>query len=445
MDVPERNTDMSASATPSGSWIASICRRLPEPAVIISMAICVGLLAGCATTLLKRGIAWIGRFASAGNPAEPGWFLLLLPLAGIMLAVLYQKTVGEDLSHGTDQLNKRIKTGRVSMKRNMIWNPLLACLITVGLGGSAGSEGPSAVSGAAIGSRAAKWAGLSPKAMRILLGCGAGAGIAGIFKSPVGGMLFTIEVLRMELSATAMVALVSSCLASFTSAYVLSGFTWDVGFAGRGTFDPAHIGWIALLGLVCGLYSLYYNKTQAATARGLARIKNPWTKALAAGSALSLMVFLLPPMFGEGYGIISDIINNTGAHLFSFSPLYKETLHPSFMLACVAGVLLLKGIAVGAVNYGGGVAGEFAPTLFAGCLTGYLFATLMRMAGIDLPVDNFALMGMAGVMAGTVKAPMMAVFIAAEISDSYSFILGFILVAVISFVITGRPFRMPKS
>lgn len=280
--------------------------------------------------------------------------------------------------------------------------------------------------------------------MRILLGCGAGAGIAGIFKSPVGGMLFTIEVLRMELSATAMTALVSSCLAAFSSAYILSGFTWDVGFAGRGTFDPSHIGWMALLGLVCGIYSLYYNKTLTLTAKFLSRISNRWKRAAIAGTALSLMVFLLPPMFGEGYGVVDIIINHLDTPFFGLSPFSHAALNPTVSLTLIAAILLLKGMAVGAVNYGGGVAGQFAPTLFAGCLVGYLFATTANACGVSLPTANFALMGMAAVMAGTIKAPMMAVFIAAEISDSYSFILGFILVSVIAYIITARPFRLIK-
>ncbi len=444
-EISNKPTNAAHDAQQSGhsSRLARICGRMPEPAAIITAAVIAGSLAGCASFLLKSGISRLGHLLTA-HLAGDIWLMLLFPLAGMAMSVAYQKLAGEDLSRGTDQLKERIGSGRFSMKRSLMWNPLVACLITVGFGGSAGSEGPCAVSGAAIGSRAAKWFGLSPRAMRILLGCGAGAGIAGIFKSPVGGMLFTIEVLRMELSATAMTALVSSCLAAFSSAYILSGFTWDVGFAGRGTFDPSHIGWMALLGLVCGIYSLYYNKTLTLTAKFLSRISNRWKRAAIAGTALSLMVFLLPPMFGEGYGVVDIIINHLDTPFFGLSPFSHAALNPTVSLTLIAAILLLKGMAVGAVNYGGGVAGQFAPTLFAGCLVGYLFATTANAYGVSLPTANFALMGMAAVMAGTIKAPMMAVFIAAEISDSYSFILGFILVSVIAYIITARPFRLIK-
>lgn len=444
-EISNKPTNAAHDAQQSGhsSRLARIWGRMPEPAAIITAAVIAGSLAGCASFLLKSGIAQLGHLLTA-HLAGDIWLMLLFPLAGMVMSVAYQKLAGEDLSRGTDQLKERIGSNRFSIKRSLMWNPLVACLITVGFGGSAGSEGPSAVSGAAIGSRTAKWFGLSPRAMRILLGCGAGAGIAGIFKSPVGGMLFTIEVLRMELSATAMTALVSSCLAAFSSAYILSGFTWDVGFAGRGTFDPSHIGWMALLGLVCGIYSLYYNKTLTLTAKFLSRISNRWKRAVIAGTALSLMVFLLPPMFGEGYGVVDIIINHLDTPFFGLSPFSHAALNPTVSLTLIAAILLLKGMAVGAVNYGGGVAGQFAPTLFAGCLVGYLFATTANACGVSLPTANFALMGMAAVMAGTIKAPMMAVFIAAEISDSYSFILGFILVSVIAYTITARPLRIIK-
>lgn len=398
----------------------------------------VGVMAGIATSMLKHMIAWIGLLISKCiRPSGFNWEIMLFPLLGVMLAIFFQKKiVKEDLAHGTKLIKARMLSGNYYFPDNLMWNPLLACWMTVGFGGSAGAEGPSAYSGGAIGSCVARWLGISSDGMRILVGCGAGAGIAGIFKAPVGGVLFTLEVLNMPMVTVAVMSLVVACLCSFATSYVISGFHWNTSFTAAVPFDPHHLVWFMILGVFCGLYCIYYNHTRHVTAKALGKISSVWVKGLSSGLWLAIMVFLFPALFGEGYQIMTGMINHDDSTLFVYSPFFRESGGYVWTVVLIAAILLIKGVAVAAANYGGGVAGEFAPTLFAGSLAGYLFAIVANhLFGVGLPPGTFALVGMAGVMAGSVGAPLMSIFIAAECTASYTFLLAFMFTAAISYIV----------
>ncbi len=413
---------------------------LPENGRIAVGAVFVGIIAGIATSALKWAILCVGKWMSLFlNPESSNWNFMLYPIIGLFLALTFQLLVKQQLSHDTALLKQRIATGDYYFKKSLMWNPLIACWLTIGFGGSAGGEGPSAFSGGAIGSCVSRWLGIPAEGMAILVACGAGAGIAGIFKSPVGGALFTLEVLKMSLSTIAVLCLILACLCSFATSYMITNFTWDVSFQAAVPFNPHHLLWFALLGLFCGIYSIYYNHTRNLMARRLSGVKNIWIKCLVSGIGMSVMIFFLPAMFGEGYDVMTQLINDIDKSLFLFSPFIKEMDKTAWVIGLLVAILLLKSFAVAAANYGGGVAGEFAPTLFAGSVAGFLFATVMNLAfDLNLPPGTFALMGMAGVMTGTVGAPLMSIFIAAECSASYGFLLGFMLTAGISYiVVTG--------
>lgn len=420
---------------------------LSEKSRVVTAAVFVGTMAGFATFLLKEGISRLGHLLTSHfAETHANYLFLLYPVIAILLATLYQVCIRENLAHGTEQLKHRLSTDNYRMKRNMIVSPLLGCLITVGLGGSAGAEGPSAFSGAAIGDRTARWFKLSPYTTRILFGCGAAAGIAGIFKSPIGGVMFAIEILRMELSVLGLLAVTCASLTAFSVSYILSGFTWNVTLIHHQAFIPGHMWWIALLGIICGVYSLYYDATQKMAGKWLQHVSNKWVRALLCGCGLAIIIFMLPSMFGEGYDVVAHVVNGDKTPLLIYSPFYKDALHMPFLLTGVIAVLLLKGAAVGATNSGGGVAGEFAPTIFAGCLMGFLFAcTVNYLFGADLLPEDFALIGTAAVMAGTLRAPVMAIFIAAEISNRYNFILAFIAAAALSFFVTEGLRKLSKE
>lgn len=422
--------------------------HLSEKTRVVMAAVFVGAMAGLATFLLKEGMARLEHFLTGHfNETHANYMFLLYPIIGILLATLFQSCINENLAHGTEQLKHRLNTSNFRMKRNLIISPLLGCLATVGFGGSAGAEGPSAFSGAAIGDRASRWFKLSPYATRILFGCGAAAGIAGIFKSPIGGVMFAIEILRMELTVLGLLAVTCASLTAFSISYILSGFTWNVTLLHPQAFDPHQILWIALLGICCGLYSIYYDFTKKKAGEFFANIPNKWTRAIICGSMLAVVIFMLPSLFGEGYDVVAHVVNGDKTPLLTYSPFYKYTIHMPFLIvAGIAAVLLLKGAAVGATNSGGGVAGAFAPTIFAGCLMGYLFAIIVNaLFGTDLLPEDFALIGTAAVMSGTLKAPIMAIFIAAEISNRYNFILAFIAAAALSFFVAEGIRRIIRS
>lgn len=415
--------------------------RLPglisENGKVMVAAIFVGTMAGIATFLLKESISFLsGMITHNLSISKLNYQFLIYPAIGILFATIFQLFMNEDLSNGSEQLKSKVTSSNYQMRSNMILSPLLGCLMTVGLGGSAGAEGPSAFSGAAIGSTTARWFKLSPSTTRILFGCGAAAGIAGIFKSPVGGIMFAIEILRMEFSVMGLLAVIGASVTSFAVCFTLSGFSWNIILTGHQLFEPTQLLWIALLGIFCGIYSFYYNYTQTVSGKFLKRIQNRWIRAGISGLGLGVLILLFPPLFGEGYNTVSDVINSNAPLILFYSPLYSYSANTVILLFGIAGILLIKGFAVGATNNGGGIAGKFAPTIFAGCLCGYLFAmTVNFFFDANLSPQNFALIGTAAVMAGALKAPLMAIFIAAEISDRYNFIIAFIVVAVFSYII----------
>lgn len=409
----------------------------PEGGTLIVAATITGTLAGLGTFFLRRGMEWIFSLCRVELEVDRFNYLFLVFLAiAIFGSVIYQRLIGENLAGSTGQIRSRFASGNYDFKRNHIFSPLIGCLVTVGFGGSAGAEGPCAFSGAAIGSKIAGMFKMSPQMVRILFGCGAAAGISGIFKSPIGGLFFAVEVLKMEMTVVGIVAVTFACLAAFCAAYVLGGYVWNVQIMTDMIFIPEHFGWIALLGVACGIYSIYYCNTQDLASRFFKSIGNIWLRAAICAVGLGVMIMILPAMFGEGYNIVSDLVNGIDRTLLEFGPFYKDFDRMPLVLCIVGVMLLLKGAAVGAVNSGGGVAGEFVPTIFAGALLGFMFATIANMCGHALPVDNFVLIATAAVMAGTIKAPLMAIFIAAEVSDRYGFLLGFLLAAGISFAIS---------
>lgn len=409
---------------------------IPESAVIVVAAAVAGSLAGLGAFILHGGLHLLSGWLH--QPLEiDGFnyqFLIYVPL-GMICAVAYQKWLKADLQGSTGIIKSVLNSNNPTLRDNYCYTPLAGCLLTVGMGASAGAEGPCALAGAAFGNKAGGWFKLSPQARRLIFGCGAAAGIAGIFKSPFGGFFFAVEVLGLEMSVVGMTACISSCLMAFAVAYVLGGFQWNIQILPDLQFIPDHFGWIALLGVVAGLYSIYYSYTQSLAARFFGKIKNRWVSAATAGLGIGMIVFLLPAMFGEGYGLVSDVLNGIDKTLLEYAPYYSDNHKIWVLFGIIGAMLLIKGAAVGAVNSSGGIAGEYVPTIFAGCLLGFIFATFCNMHGVDLPVENFALIATAATMAGIIKAPLMSTFIATEVSDRYSFLLAFMLASAISFSI----------
>lgn len=415
------------------SWRTDHVSDMPFVFILATVA---GIIIGGCAALLKHTIDWVSSLMLShfSNP-HPNYYLLAIPIVGILLTgILCRYVLHVNAAHGVRQLMAGFKKHIYDVSKKFVYSPFLASTVTLGLGGSAGSEGPIATTGAAIGSNIGKLFRLSPDLLMIMVGCGAGAGIAGIFKAPVGGALFTLEVLGLPLSTVSVIALFVSCLASGLTAYVLSGCTIDITVMQLAPFDPAIILPAIVLGLFAGCYSLYYSYIMKKIGAWLTGMPNVWIKNLTGGVILASLVFIFPSLYGEGYGVVGEIINGDSQGLTNGS--FFAAMHDdAWALILVAtGVVAAKCFATSATNNGGGVAGDFAPTLFAGCVVGFLFAMLAnKLFGLGLSASEFALFGMAGVMAGAIRAPLMAIFLVMEMTASYSLILPIVIVATLSF------------
>lgn len=417
--------------------MAEWCRRhLGVRPLAFIVATVIGLTAGLGAFLLKRAIDWLSKVLTSGlNAMGPDWLLVLLPVIGIVLTgILCRYVFRSDLSHGVRQLKQALKVHDYRRPASLMYSPLIASTITLGFGGSAGSEGPIAAVGAAIGSNIARVFRLDSHTMMIMLGCGAGAGIAGIFTAPIGGALFTLEVLRMSLTTYTVTLLLVSTLTAAMTAFLLSGCTVDIAISHVSTFDASLIGWVILLGIACGIYSLYYSYIVKRVEHLLNAIASPWVRNCLAGLALGLMFLLFPSLYGEGYGVIGHLINGNFSALTVDSIFAADGSGGWLMAGIAAGVVALKCFATSATNSGGGVSGEFAPTLFAGSVMGYLFAVTANLFfDASLPVPLFAYLGLAGVMAGVIRAPLMAIFLTFELTGAYGLLLPLTITGAISF------------
>lgn len=404
--------------------------------ILLTVAFFTGLVTGAFAALLKGIIALLTKvLTSHVGEGGPEWLLLVIPLVGILLTGIYVRYIlRNNVEHGVGQLVVDIKDNQPKMPSKLIYGPIIASSLTLGFGGSAGSEGPIAYTGAAIGSNMARWFGLSPQLVMIMVGCGAGAGIAGIFKAPVGGMLFTLEVLKMQMTTLSVMALIIAALTSAVTAYVLSGCTFDVSWTDHVQFSPSIIPWVVALGVFCGFYSYYYATVMKKMGKGYLRIRNPWIRNLASGAVLAVLVFLFPSLYGEGYGVVTQLINGDNGELLTHTFLFGDIDSVTVLIFVAASILAVKCWAASAANSGGGVAGDFAPTLFAGAVAGVFFGTVaQKYAGADISPAIFALLGMAAVMAGAIRAPLMSIFLVLEMADCYAYFLPVVVVATVSY------------
>lgn len=431
----QNDEDTLKPATRPWRWAAVVRERFGEQGLLFVVAAMTGLAAGTCAAVLKLAIGAMAKYmhhiCTSGNY---WWPMLIVPILGIVITGLYQRFVARtDLTHGLRRIGAFLRKGGSAMPGRLMYSWMVASTFTLGFGGSAGAEGPIASTGAALGSNIARKMGMSPQMMRVLIGCGAGAGIAGIFKAPIGGFIFTLEVMRMELKTMTVMALLLSCLISGMTAYVLSGFTMDLSYIQMHQFEPSNILWIAALGAVCGLYSLYYSKVMKMMETFYDSLRRPLVRNIVSGAILAVILYAFPAMYGEGYGVLSDILNGDTDAVISgwYYTRWMDWIWTPVVIA--AGIVLVKAFACSATNCGGGVAGDFAPTLYAGCMLGFVFAALANgLCGAHLPVGGFAFMGMAGVMAGVIRAPFMAIFLCAEMCNGFVMLLPMLAVATIA-------------
>lgn len=414
-------------------------KHIKEKTFVVILALIVGITAGLASVLLKFLITTISRFVMSGVQISHGnWLYIVVPVLGVLLSGLYVRYVVRDnISHGVTRVLHAIAQKKSRLKVHNMYASLVASSITIGCGGSVGAEGPIVFTGAAIGSNLGQAFRLSPQLLMMLVGCGAAAGIAGIFKAPIAGVLFTIEVLMLDLTGGSALPLILSSVAGATVSYAFTGYDVEFFFAQSEPFFAARIPFAVLLGVFCGIVSLYFSKMIGVMEQVFGKLRSAKLRFLVGAVILSSLVFLFPPLYGEGYGSVNHLLNGEVTALFDNSIFYgyrNSVLSCILMLGCL---VLFKSFATSATNGGGGVGGTFAPSLYVGCMAGFLFAytvnSLDLVSGAPLSTKNFALMGMAGVMAGVMQAPLMAIFLTAEMTGGYELFLPLLIVSAISY------------
>ena len=405
------------------------------------LALVIGLLAAVAAYVLHWIIKEIQVLLTTGfDYTSFNWLYLIYPVIGIYLTSLFVRYVVKDnISHGITRILYAISSKRSRLKGHNCWSSVIASAITIGFGGSVGAEAPIVLTGSAIGSNIGQKFNLDSKQLMLLMGCGAAAAIAGIFKAPIAGLVFTLEVLMIDLTMASLLPILIASVTATVFAYLFLGsnalfhFTLDSEWLVERV--PASI----LLGVFCGLVSLYFIRMMTACENVFAKLKDkPYAKLILGGTVLSLLIFLFPSLYGEGYNSINILLN--GKTEADWNTILNNSLfygHGEWLLVYLGLVLLTKVFATSATNGGGGCGGTFAPSLFIGAFSGFLFARVwnIHQIGVYIPEKNFTLLGMAGVMAGVMHAPLTGIFLIAEITGGYGLFIPLMIVSVCAYLV----------
>lgn len=418
-------------------------RHIRERNFILIISFLVGIGAATASLLLKFLIHTIQQLLWANIREGANYWLLLYPIIGILLAgVFVYYVVRDDISHGVTKILYAISQRKSRIKPHNMWSSLVASSLTIGFGGSVGAEAPIVLTGAAIGSNLGRLFRMEQKTLMLLVGCGAAGAVAGIFKAPIAGLVFVIEVLMLDLTMTSVLPLLISSVTAATMSYVFSGTEAMFQFSQTEEFVMERIPYVLLLGIFCGLVSLYFTRAMLRVEGIYASLSHRWQRFILGAAMLSILIFLFPPLYGEGYDTIETLLNGDFIHLMDQSPFLGMENGYWGIVIFLGLILLTKVFASAATNGGGGCGGVFAPSLYIGCIAGFFFSHVLNFFGlpVDLPEKNFALMGMAGTMSAVMHAPLTGVFLIAELTGGYNLFLPLMITSIGSYV-TIRAFE----
>ncbi|MBR6899448.1 MAG: chloride channel protein [Bacteroidales bacterium] len=414
-------------------------RHMSEHAYVLLLAVVVGLLSGLAAVALKTLVHYSGVLVTrvgALTPLGGNVMMLVFPLIGIALTVLFVKyIVRGDIGHGLPSVLLAISRNEGRLPAKNMYTSLIASTLTVAFGGSVGLEAPIASTGSAIGSNIGRWMRLSPKSVRILLGCGAAGAIAGIFKAPFAGIMFVLEVFMFDLSATTALPLLISALVAATVAYFLMGTDVQFHFEVTQQFGLSQLPFYVVLGVFCALVSIYFLRTTDRVEQLFARFRKPWLRVLAGGLVLGVLIYLFPPLYGEGYGMLTQLLHGDSNSLFVNTVYGSWSDNVLVVLLVLFLLIALKAVATAATIGSGGVGGTFGPSLIVGGLSGYFVAMLCNQMGLpEQDTANFALVGMAAVMTGVMHAPFMATFLIADITGGYQLLVPLMVASAVTYL-----------
>ncbi|NDV57885.1 chloride channel protein [Bacteroides sp. 519] len=414
-------------------------KNIKEKNFILLLSFLVGIFTAFAALILKYLIHLIQDFLT-NNFSSTGvnYLYLVYPIVGIFIAGWFVRNiVKDDISHGVTKILYAISRRKGRIKRHNIWSSTIASSITIGFGGSVGAEAPIVLTGSAIGSNLGSLFKMEHRTLMLLVGCGAAGAVAGIFKAPIAGLVFTIEVLLLDLTMTSLLPLLISSVTAASVSYILTGTEAMFKFHQEQLFEMERIPYVILLGIFCGLTSLYFTRAMIWLEGIFGKLNNPYKKFLLGAILLSILIFLFPPLYGEGYDTIELLLN--GKNLADWDTTMNNSIfygHSNLLIVYLLLIVLFKVFASSATNGGGGTGGIFAPSLFLGCIVGFIFSYFSNFFDFtpNLPENNFALMGMAGVMSGVMHAPLTGIFLIAELTGGYDLFLPLMIVAVSSYL-----------
>ncbi len=403
---------------------------------LLLLSLATGIFAAFAAFLLKSSIHLIQHFLTESfSRNNVNFWYLVFPAIGILLTSLFvRKIVKDDISHGVTRILYAISQRKSILKLHNIWSSLVGSSITIGFGGSVGAEAPIVLTGSAIGSNLGKFFKLDQKTLMLLVGCGAAGAIGGIFKAPIAGLVFVLEVLMLDMTLTSVVPLLISSVTATAMSYILSGSSFMFKFTIIEEFDVNRIPHLILLGIVCGLVSLYFTRGINRIEQFFRRYKNPYSKFAIGAIMLSVLIFIFPPLYGEGYDTIGALLNGNSHSVLDRSLFLNLGESPWVIIIYLSLIVGFKIFATAATNGAGGVGGIFAPSLFIGALTGYVVAHLFQIFGFHVPDENFALAGMSGLMSGVMHAPLTGIFLIAELTGGYNLFMTLMIVSTVSYL-----------
>lgn len=423
-----------------GRFLSWRLRHIKERQFILILSLLVGIVTGLAGVLLKSSVHYTHQFFTDWLQVDSGSLLFFVyPFIGICLTSLFVRYfVRDEISHGVTKVLYAISRNNSIIRPHNSYSSMAASTITIGFGGSVGTEATIVLTGASIGSNLARFFRMNYKVMTLMIGCGAAGAIAGIFKAPIAGIVFTLEVLMLDLTMASLIPLMISAIASYVIVYFLMGQGVVLEFAVHEHFALANVPYYILLGVFCGLVSVYFIRTNIYIEKFVMGIKNQFKRMLIGGALLGLLIYIFPPLYGEGYNSLQALLTGNSESLLNNTYFFDYRNYAFVVVVYVIGLVFVKVIATALTNGSGGVGGVFAPSLFTGGVTGFLIASLINMTGVvSVPVSYFVLAGMAGVMSGVMNSPLTAMFLIAEITGGYSLLVPLMITSVMAHL-TGR-------
>ena len=404
------------------------------------LAFVIGFFASVAGYVLHSMIKEIQHLLTAGfDRTTFNWLYLLFPIMGIYLTSLFIKYVVKDnISHGITRVLYAISTKQSRLKGHNCWSSVVASSITIGFGGSVGAEAPIVLTGSAIGSNLAKLFKMDARTAMLLVGCGATAAISGIFKAPIAGLVFTLEVLMLDLTMASLLPILIASVTATCFSYIFVGSESLFSYHMDSAWDIQRVPPYIILGVFCGIVGLYFMRTMTACENMFANMKrHPYLKLALGGLTLSVLIFFFPSLYGEGYSMVNIFLD--GKTVADWEQVMNGSMfygHSNLLVVYVGLVVFTKVFATSATNGAGGCGGTFAPALFIGGFSGFFFARIWNIyqLGVYAPEKNFALMGMAGVMAGVMQAPLTGIFLIAELTAGYQLFIPLMIVCICAYL-----------